>query len=410
VRPALPGAARPLSQEIDAMRARLSRRSLLALAPGLAIVSAPAMPARAFAQGTPAATPLAASPDDLLANLVAHGAPGVTMAISRAGETIYAGAAGVASLEEQTPLEVTDRLRIASITKTFVATTILQMVDDGILSLDDTVAQWLDDPAVRAIPHIDTATVRQLLHHTSGIYDYLDATDTTFYDDAFFNPDADWSRVWTLPELLAYAGATNHDPYFAPGEGVHYSNTAYLLLGMIAEQAAGKTFEDELSARILTPLSLGGTSMEMGAALPADVADAYQVIDGELVNVTAVNLTWSWTGGGMVSTAADLLRFAEAVFSGELLSRASFDEMFSWVPDASYGVERFEWGMGIYRYPTPVGQLVGKDGDNAGSTSFMMHLIDEEITVVLLANVAPDDGSIRAAMVDAFAWALEYGA
>jgi D-alanyl-D-alanine carboxypeptidase len=391
------------------MHARLSRRSLLALAPGLTVAPALAVPARAFAQGTPAATPRAASPDDLLANLVAHGAPGVTMMISRAGETIYSGAAGVASLEQQTPVEVTDRFRIASITKTFVATVTLQLADDGILSLDDTVAQWLDDPAVRAIPHVDTATVRHLLHHTSGIYDYLDSTDTTFYDDAFFRPGADWAKVWTLPELLAYADAANHDPYFAPGEGAHYSNTEYLLLGMIVEQATGNTFEEELSARLLTPLALGGTSMEMGAALPADVVDAYHVIDGELTNVSTVNLTWSWTGGGMVSTAGDLLRFGEAVFTGELLSRESFDEMFSWVPDANYG-EGFEWGMGIYRYPAPVGVLVGKDGDNAGATSFMMRLPDEEITVVLLANVAPDDGAVRGTMHDAFAWALESGA
>lgn len=388
------------------MHARLSRRTLLALAPGLAFAPALAPPAQAFAQGTPAATPLALSPDELLANLVAHGAPGVTMAISRAGETIYAGAAGVASLEEQTPVELTDRFRIASITKTFVATIVLQLADDGILSLDDTVAQWLDDPAVRAIPNVDTVTVRHLLQHTSGIYDYLDFTDTTFYDDAFFRPGADWSKVWTLPELLAYADAANHDPYFAPGEGAHYSNTAYLLLGMIVEQATGNTFEDELSERILAPLALGATSMEMDAALPADVVDAYQVIDGELANVSTVNLTWSWTGGGMVSTAPDLLRFGEAVFTGELLSRDSLDEMFSWVPDSSYGAEGFEWGMGIYRYPTPVGVLVGKDGDNAGATSFMMRLIDDEITVVVLANVAPDDGAIRATMVDAFAWAL----
>jgi CubicO group peptidase (beta-lactamase class C family) len=392
------------------MHARLSRRSLLALAPGLTVAPALAVPARAFAQGTPAATPRAASPDDLLANLVAHGAPGVTMTISRAGETMYSGAAGVASLEDQTPLELTDRFRIYSITKVFVATIVLQLADEGILSLDDTVAQWLDDPAVRAIPNVDTATVRQLLHHTSGIYDYLDSEDTTFYDDAFFSLDSDWSKVWTLPELLAYASADYHDPYFSPGEGAHYSNTEYLLLGMIVEQATGNTFEDELSARILTPLALSGTSMEMGAALPADVADAYQVIEGELVNVTAVNLTWSWTGGGMVSTAADLTRFADSVFSGELLSPASFDEMFTWTPDLNYGVEGFEWGAAVNRYPTPVGVIVGKDGDGAGGTAFMRRLIDEEVTVVLLANVAPDDGTILASLLDAFAWALESGA
>jgi D-alanyl-D-alanine carboxypeptidase len=389
----------------------MTRRTLIAFTTGLMIASGLIPSRSAVAHQTPTAASPAATPaftdlDALLATAVEQGIPGVVLTVEQGGESVFSGAAGVANLETQTPLTIADRFRIYSITKTFVATVVLQLVDEGVLTLDDTVTQWLDDPAVGKIPNIETVTIRQLLTHTSGIYDYLDEADSPFYDDAFFAPDADWSRVWTVPELLVYAAAENHDPYFAPGEGVHYSNTGYLLLGMIVEQATGNAFADELSTRILTPLSLQDTALEMDAALPDDVVDAYHVIEGELVNVTAVNLTYAGTAGGMVSTTADLLRFANAVFSGELLSPASFDEMFTFHPDPGQGVEGFAWGMGVYHVPTPFGELAGMEGGAAGGTSFMMRLADADITVAELANLAPDDGTIRSTMQEAFAWTL----
>ena len=147
------------------------------------------------------------------------------------------GAAGVASREGQTPLRATDRFRLYSIAKTFTAIVVLQLADAGVLSLDDPVRRWLDAPAVARIPHTDRITLRQLLTHTSGIYDYQDEADSPFYVDAFFGPGADWSRVWAPPELLAYADGARHAPYFAPGQGVAYANTNYVLLGLLVEAA-----------------------------------------------------------------------------------------------------------------------------------------------------------------------------
>jgi D-alanyl-D-alanine carboxypeptidase len=387
------------------MHPRLSRRSLIATTSGLAL--APSLASSlAAAQGTPVATPAVSRPDDLLVAAVDHGVPGIALAIARGGEPVYSGAAGVASVEDGAPLQPTDRFRIYSITKTFVATVVLQLADEQVLTLDDTVTDWLDDPAVTAIPNVDTATVRQLLTHTSGIYDVLDSADSPFYEDAWLGPNADWTKVWTLPELLAYAAADRHDPYFAPGAGVHYSNTAYLLLGMIVEQATGNTFDDELRTRILEPLALKDTSLEMGATLPDDVVDAYHLINGELVNVSVINLTWSWTEGGIVSTTSDLMRFAEAVFSGELLSPAAFDAMFTITPTPDMGGGG--WGMGVYRVPSPVGELTGNEGGAAGGTSYMLRPVDSDITVVVLANWAPDDGTVQAVAQGAVAWALAH--
>ena len=369
----------------------LNRRALLlqAVAAGLAAPALAAWTAPGVHVAR-AADSLTDQLDAVLAAGVAGGLPGVALHIERAGKLIYSGAAGVASTEHQTPLKAIDRFRIYSITKAFTATIVLQLVDEGVLSLDDTVARWLDDPAVARIPNTDRVTLRQLLTHTSGIYDYLDDTDSPFWADAFLNPDADWAKVWTRPELLAYADGANHAPYFDPGQGVYYSNTGFVLLGLIVEQATGHSFGDELRTRILTPLALADTVLAEGGAMPDGIVDAYQDIDGEQVNVTTINLSWAWAAGGIVSTLADVARFARALFAGDLMSPASAKEMFAFVPEHWYG---FEFGMGVLRTQTQNGELVGMDGGSAGGTSTMRRLDAADLTVVVLTNLSPDEGA-----------------
>ncbi len=379
-----------------------TRRTLLASA--TAGLVAPALtaslhPAIARHQATPAFADL----EGLLADGLTKGMPGIALAVEQAGTPIFSGAAGVASIEDGTPLAATDRFRIYSIAKTFTATIVLQMADEEILTLDDTVTMWLDDPAVARIPNVDQVTIRQLLNHTSGIYDFADDNDSPFWEDAFTGPEADWTRIWMLPEMLAFADGASHAPYFAPGEGVHYSNTGYLLLGMIVEKATGNAFVDELQNRILTPLDLADTFLATGGDMPDGVVEGYQLLGGELVNVSVSNLSWIWTAGGMVSTTADLMRFANAVFAGELLSPASFQEMFTFVPTPNPNKGE---GMGLFQLATPSGTLVGMDGSGPGFVSNMMRLIDEDVTAVVLVNRAPDDGSTEALRDAAFAWTL----
>lgn len=374
-------------------RASMSRRDALrwSAAVGLAASGLAATGLMGYApRGAAAAELLATRMDALLAGVVEGGIPGVALRVERAGELLYAGAAGVSNLERRTPMKATDRFRIYSITKTFTATVVLQLVDEGVVSLDDTVTDWLDDPAVASIPNVDRVTLRQLLTHTSGIYDFCDDTDSPFWDDAFLGPDADWAQVWTIPELLAYAAGSAHAPYFAPGEGVAYSNTGYLLLGLIVEAATGHPFSDELRGRILEPLGLRDTSLGEGADLPAGTVDGYQLLDGELVDVSAINLSWVWTAGGIVSTTADLARFERAVFDGELVSPESRKTMFVFSEDTQF---RFQFGMGVIRSQTPNGSLVGMDGGSAGGSSTMQRLEGDDLTVVVLINQAPDEGA-----------------
>jgi len=273
--------------------------------------------------------------------------------------------------------------------------------------LDDTVSQWLDDPVVRRIPNVDRITLRQLLTHTSGVYDYFD-DDSPFWQDAYLGEGADWARVWTPQEVLAYADGAKHAPYFAPGEGVHYSNTAYVLLSLIVEEAAGQGYAEQLHARILGPLGLVDTFFAAAEPVAGGVVEAYHLIEGELVNVSSMHRSALWTAGGMVSTTRDLARFAEALFGGELVAPATLEEMTTFIPS---GRPNLEVGMGVFRMQSPDGEtLVGNSGDGPGAGARMYRLADADLTVVLLTNTGGDVETVDALFAEAVGVARGTGA
>ena len=155
------------------------------------------------------------------------------------------------------------------------------------------------------------------------------------------------------------------------------------------EKATGNTYGDELKHRVLEPLGLENTFLAEGGDLPEGTISGYQFLDGQPVDVSVSNLSWIWSAGGMVSTTEDLLTFSEALFSGQLISDESLKEIFTFVPTEN---PRKGEGMGIYRIETDNGTLTGMDGAGAGFVSSMMRQDDADITVVILANEAPDLG------------------
>jgi D-alanyl-D-alanine carboxypeptidase len=345
----------------------------------------------AHAAGTPISASLpVASLETLLESSLERGLTGVVLAVGQDGEVLFEGAAGLANSETQTPLAPTDRFRIYSITKAFTAVLILQLVDEGVLALDDTVAVWLDDPAVARIPNVERMTLRQLLTHTSGVYDYF-APDSPFWQDAYLGEDADWSRVWTPTELLAYADGDAHAPAFAPGEGVGYSNTGYILLGLVVEEATGQAFGDRLHRQILDPQGLNDTFFAATEAVPGGTVQGYHLFGDEVVNVSATHLSAQWAEGGMVSTTHDLLRFAEALFGGELLSPESLRAMVAFGPSERPGIA---WGMGTAQMQTAAGDLVGMGGAGPGFVARLFRHPERNLTVVLLTNTNRDDDTV----------------
>jgi D-alanyl-D-alanine carboxypeptidase len=320
-----------------------------------------------------------------------RGLVGISVAVHREGRSPVAVAVGLADRENETPLMPSDRFRAYSVMKTFTAVLTLQLVDDGVLALDDTVTKWLDDPVVARIPNVDRITIHQLLTHTSGVYDYYNGPDSSFVEDAITGEDADWTKVWTPQELLAYVDGARQQPSFDPGKGVEYSDTGYILLGLIVEQAGGQPFADQLHARILDPLGLKDTFFAASEPVPGGMVEGYHRLEDELVNVSVLNLSWAWTQGGLVSTAEDLAQFADALFDGRLLSPATLEDMLAFLPADEQGRE---WGMGVARVQSPAGELIGTNGSGAGFVA-RMYRLPTGGTVVLLTNTNLEDDTVN---------------
>jgi D-alanyl-D-alanine carboxypeptidase len=392
------------AKEINPMKC--TRRSFMLIPAPAALALIGLGPASLRAAQAAAATPSpVATPttwDEVLQAGLDRGLPSVALRVEQGDQVIFDGAAGYASTENKTPVTTTDQFRIASTTKTFTSVLVLQQVDDGVLTLEDTVSHWLDDPVVAKIPYVDEITVRQLLNHSSGVYDWFDEK-SPFWQDAYFGEGADWTKVWTPQELLAYLDGDKQDPYFAPGKGVHYSNAGYFLLGMILEAATGKSYADLLHARITKPLGLTGTIYGATEPMPADVADAYHLIEGALVNVSTINLSAYGAAAAIISTTQDLNRFIDALLGGKLLKPATLDEMLTFGPSDHPG---FEAGLGIVRWTTPDGKAIGHSGDGPGCSARMYQLEQSDLTVVLLANIGGNEDPVDATYVDAIQMAL----
>ncbi|MEO3764634.1 serine hydrolase domain-containing protein [Streptomyces sp. B5E4] len=331
-----------------------------------------------------------------LDELVAEGAVGA-LAEVRDGRRVWRGTSGVAERDTLRRVPAHGRFRVGSITKTFVATVVLQLVDEGRLRLDDPVEAWLPG----AVPDGGRITVRHLLGHTSGIYDYK-RTLTVPPDPAFLDYR---HRTWTPREQIGRAVA--HPPTSTPpGTAYAYSNTGYVLLGEIIEEATGRPYAKEIGRRIIRPLhlhatSLPGTNSRIRGAHPRGYVPIEQDGGGtELVDFTEMNPSLFGAGGEMISTARDLDRFFAALLGGRLLPDRLLDEMRTpSFPGRAYG-------LGLAWKDTACGITVyGNDGDSMTYQSWSFSTADlrRHVTVALTPDHRADlDDSVDALLDEAF--------
>lgn len=321
--------------------------------------------------------------------------PGLVAVVETAAGESYEVALGVSDVETGKPMEVADHLRVGSITKTMTATVILQLVEEGELGLDDPLAPYF--------PGVDTndATVRQALNMTSGIPSYT--------GDAFMQGQAaDPRRVWSPDEVLALVAGL--PPTFAAGEGWEYSNTNYTMLGLIAEHVGGAPLGELMDERLFAPLGMTRCSAPpVDTTIPAPGSQGYQwgaYWDGTgepppLVDVTDWNISWGFGTGEAICTAPDMLTWAKALVSGELLDPATQAERLQWVPSGHPSVE---YGLGISR----IGGLVGHNGSVAGFQSQAAVRESDGTAIVVLTNlsISPDLQTPGTAISNAIAEAL----
>ncbi|MFD5947191.1 serine hydrolase domain-containing protein [Streptomyces collinus] len=346
---------------------RRARTAALTAATAMVLSAALAVPA--VAAGPVAAPGGHDATERAVRAAVADGVPGVTLTVRR-GHGTWAATAGVGNLETGKPRSVRDHYRIASISKTFVATVVLQLEAEGRLSLDDTVEKWLPG-AVRGNGHDGRRiTIRQLLNHTSGIFDYLE--DPGFQQKYMTAAGFMKHRFdEAAPEdLLAVAMANK--PYFRPGTSFAYSNTNYLLAALVIEEATGNDYGDEIDRRIIAPLHLTSTSVPTTrVTLPRPGSRAYSKLAGETTgptyDVTELNPRLAYASGQMVSSSADLTRFYSALLGGRLLPREQLKKMRTTVESSR---ETSRYGLGLVDRKLGCGVHVwGHDGGIYGSNS-----------------------------------------
>jgi D-alanyl-D-alanine carboxypeptidase len=300
--------------------------------------------------------------------------PGLVAIVQAPDGDTYEVALGVADMETGEPMEVTDHLRVGSITKTMTATVILQLAEEGKLRLDDQLSMYF--------PDLDTngATIRQALNMTSGIPAY---TDDVFMEGLAANP----LRVWTPEEVLAIVAG--RPATFAPGEGWEYSNTNYTMLGLIAERAGGAPLGELIDKRIFTPLGMSGCSAPAeDTTIPSPKSHGYQLgafWNGEgvappIVDVTDWNMSWGFGTGEAICTADDMLIWAHALFSGDLLEPATQAERMEGLSSTGGPLP---YGLGIAN----LSGLIGHNGQLAGFQSQAAVRESDGAAIVVLTNL-----------------------
>lgn len=319
--------------------------------------------------------------------------PGAVLHVRAPGLGAWSGAAGLGALEPSTPMRPHDRFRAGSLTKPFVAAVIVGLAEEGRLGLDDPIDALLPEEAAGAFPDSDRITVRMLLNHTSGLPDFVDLVGPEIV--------AQFGKVWEEEEFLAYAAA--QEPSFAPGASFRYSNTNYLLLGMIIEEATGRTWREEAEERILRPLGLKDTLLPAleETAIPGDHAHGYADFGQGIVDATeaaTASVVGAAGGQSLVTNAADLATFLEALLAGRLFQEeTALDEVLSFIsapadifpPGDPLGAIVRGYGLGLIEASYGEGlTAIGHAGDtDGGYHAFVLHYPEREITISGAVNV-----------------------
>ncbi len=337
------------------------------------------------ASGAPAADEASREIESVLADTLAGGrVTGATAALILPDGSLHTGVWGALAEDPGTPMPADARMLAGSAGKTFFSVVLLQLVEEGTLSLDDTLAKHLGDlDWFDEIPNADAITLRHLANHTSGLRDHV--WFETFQRTVRRNPD----RAWAHEELAKQIAGT--EALFEPGDAWAYSDTNYVLLGLVMERATGEDCYDMICERVLTPLALEGSSPSDRAELPGLVGGTTTLggvfeID-EIVardGVYVMNPQWEWAGGGMVSTSADLARLFHAIWTTDLFEPESIDELMSYAP-AALGPGA-GYSVGMIRMRSPVGEWHGHMGIMPGYLTHAVHYPEHGVTVAVQVN------------------------
>jgi D-alanyl-D-alanine carboxypeptidase len=320
--------------------------------------------------------------------------PGATAAYVLPDGSVGVAAAGLADVEARTPMTPQSRMLAASIGKTVVGAEVIALAQERRLGLDDPISKWLGDrPWFTRLPNHASITIRHLLTHSAGLADHV-------YEESFHEAfAAKWREPHPFPPEALVEFVLDKKPLFEAGKGWEYTDTGYLLLGLIIEKAAGATFYEEAQRRFLGPLGLTLTEpsnrreLEMLAAgyTPADNPMGLPGKTTVAPGVMAWNPAVEWTGGGFVSNPRDLALWAKALYEGKAMAGNYREELLRSVPVTGFflslvtGGIRYGAGVGIYE-KTPLGPKYGHGGGIPGYSSSMRYYPEHRFALSFQVN------------------------
>src|SRR6187401_2408155 len=307
--------------------------------------------------------------------------------ISENGKTIYQKAFGYREFADQIPLQTADIFELASVSKQFTAMIIMMLKEKGKLNYDDSVSKYLDIP-------YKGMTIRNLLTHTSGLPDYQDIMDKHW----------DKSRVAGNPDCIEYLNKYAPPKHFEPGEKYEYSNTGYMLLASIAEKASGKDFIELCRNWIFRKLKMKSTDIRTleEKKVTKNFAIGHIYVEERNKYVRADSFPSSnytiWLGnrkgpGRISSTASDLLKWDEALYTNKLVKQSTLQDAFTPMKLNDGTISNYGFGWELRNDPS-FGKIVQHNGDNPGYKTQIIRYIDKRKTIILLNNNATKDFSL----------------
>ena len=319
---------------------------------------------------------------------VALAAPGIQASVIFPDGRQWTGVAGVADLATGRPLTPDTPFAIASVSKTFLAADVLLLVDAGLLSLEDAPARLLPTTLVAGAPIDPLITVRMLLDHTSGLGDYLTSRSL---DEAV---RADPLAVWTPAQSLAHVGPKAGKP----GQGYHYANTNYVLLGLIVEQITGRTLAAELRARFFEPLALASASYQGAEPPAAELPTSYRyssirleakpqdVTDGTDIRPFTAITTATGAAGSLAMSARDLAHWARALYGGLVLPPELLALMIADAAVTQTLKPAYPYGLGVQVFTIDGRITYGHSGRLVGARSIVRWFPDAGVAIAIVTN------------------------
>jgi D-alanyl-D-alanine carboxypeptidase len=320
-------------------------------------------------------------------------APGLALRVETP-DGIYAKAVGVADVETCEPLQPNALFQIGSNTKMMTAMIIFQLQEEGVLSIDDSLSRWLPE-ITEQLPYGDEISIAQLLTHTSGLWDYVDGTpgqQNGLFWEGLNNPDL-FAQDFTPAELIDYAvenGTPNYEPgtpgpFWEATGGWQYTNTGYILLGMIIEKATGQSLRDNYIFRVWNIAGMSSTYLQ------ESVPD-----DGELAllptgyleppfdkDTTGFNMSQAWAAGAVLSTAEDMARFVRHLFDGDYyIQPETLAQMLTPAPNTTGWTDDFFYGDGVFIK----GGFFGHGGQSLAFESDIAYDPEHDVVVVIWGN------------------------